>query len=140
MQENIVGLLKHLQRNGVQLALNAQGQLVSQSAREAITAELGELIRRHRDAIVRCLRARQAFEAPIAARGATGGPLSSSQSGLWFIEQYEERSHLYNMPVFFRLRGALDVAALAFAFDALVARHASLRTRFVRDEAGHGRQ
>lgn len=140
MQENIVGLLKHLQRNGVQLALNAQGQLVSQSAREAITAELGELIRSHRDAIVRCLRARQAFEAPIAARGATGGPLSSSQSGLWFIEQYEERSHLYNMPVFFRLRGALDVAALAFAFDALVARHASLRTRFVRDEAGHGRQ
>ncbi|WP_348658689.1 amino acid adenylation domain-containing protein, partial [uncultured Stutzerimonas sp.] len=68
------------------------------------------------------------------------GPLSSSQSGLWFIEQYEQDSHLYNMPVFFRLTGELDVPALEFAFDALVARHASLRTRFQRSAEGRGEQ
>lgn len=68
------------------------------------------------------------------------GPLSSSQSGLWFIEQYEEASHLYNMPVYFRVKGELDTAALEFAFDHLFARHPSMRTRFIKDEAGRGRR
>lgn len=65
MHDNIIGLLRQLAGQGVHLALNAQGQLVSQSSKEALTPELGQLIRDHRDAIVRCLRARQAFEAQI---------------------------------------------------------------------------
>ena len=140
MSTNIIGLLNQLARNGVQLSLNAQGQLVSQSSKDAITPELGQLIRANRDAIVTCLAAASAFAAPIQAQHAESGPLSSSQSGLWFIEQYEESSHLYNMPVYFRLSGELDVAALEFAFDALAQRHASLRTRFVRNEQGRGEQ
>lgn len=137
---NMIGLLKQLERQGVKLALNEKGQLVSQSSKEALTPAIGALIREHKEALVRCLSARAAFEAPIEAQGLAVGPLSSSQSGLWFIEQYEESSHLYNMPVYFRVRGELDTAALEFAFDSLFARHPSLRTRFVRDEAGRGRQ
>ncbi|MEK0364303.1 amino acid adenylation domain-containing protein [Pseudomonas sp. CBC3] len=140
MHKNIIGLLKHLAQQGVQLALNEQGQLVSQSSKDAVTPALGQQIRDNRDAIIECLRARQSFEAPIAPWHSSAGPLSSSQSGLWFIEQYEQDSQLYNMPVFFRLTGELDVAALAFAFDALVARHASLRTRFQRSAEGRGEQ
>ena len=111
MQNNIIGLLKHL------------AQLVSQSSKEAVTPALGQQIRDNRDAIIECLRAQRAFDAPIAPQHHSVGPLSSSQSGLWFIEQYEQDSHLYNMPVFFRLTGELDVAALEFAFDALVDGH-----------------
>ncbi len=140
MQNNIIGLLKHLAQQGVQLALNDQQQLVSQSSKEAVTPALGQQIRDNRDAIIECLRAQRAFDAPIAPQDLSVGPLSSSQSGLWFIEQYEQDSHLYNMPVFFRLTGELDVAALEFAFDALVARHASLRTRFQRSAEGRGEQ
>ncbi len=140
MQNNIIGLLKHLAQQGVQLALNDQQQLVSQSSKEAVTPALGQQIRDNRDAIIECLRAQRAFDAPIAPQHLSVGPLSSSQSGLWFIEQYEQDSHLYNMPVFFRLTGELDVAALEFAFDALVARHASLRTRFQRSAEGRGEQ
>jgi len=140
MHNNTIGLLKYLAQQGVQLALNEQGQLVSQSSKDAVTPALGQQIRKHRDAIIECLRAQQAFEAPIMPRQSSIGPLSSSQSGLWFIEQYEQDSHLYNMPVFFRLTGELDVAALEFAFDALVARHASLRTRFQRSAEGRGEQ
>lgn len=99
MSTNIIGLLNQLARHGVQLSLNAQGQLVSQSSKDAITPELGQQIRANRDAIVTCLAAANAFAAPIQAQHAESGPLSSSQSGLWFIEQYEESSHLYNMPV-----------------------------------------
>ncbi|KHN49490.1 non-ribosomal peptide synthetase [Pectobacterium fontis] len=138
--KDIVTLLKQLERQGVRLALNAQGQLVSQSSKDAITPDIGRTIKENKDAIVRCLTAQQAFERPITPQNATSGPLSSSQSGLWFIEQYEEQSHLYNMPVYFRLTGTLDVAALEFAFDALAQRHASLRTRFVVNEQGKGEQ
>ncbi|UYA58815.1 Siderophore biosynthesis non-ribosomal peptide synthetase modules 1 [Pectobacterium sp. F1-1] len=138
--KDIVTLLKQLERQGVRLALNAQGQLISQSSKDAITPEIGRTIKENKDAIVRCLTAQQAFERPITPQNATSGPLSSSQSGLWFIEQYEEQSHLYNMPVYFRLTGTLDVAALEFAFDALAQRHASLRTRFVVNEHGKGEQ
>ncbi|QCR10240.1 amino acid adenylation domain-containing protein [Brenneria rubrifaciens] len=138
--KDIVTLLKQLERQGIRLALNAQGQLVSQSSKEAVTAEIGRLIKENKKAIVRCLTAQQAFERPIAPLGKTRGPLSSSQSGLWFIEQYQARSHLYNMPVYFRLTGQLDVAALAFAFDALAQKHASLRTRFIVNEQGKGEQ
>ncbi|WP_459782656.1 condensation domain-containing protein, partial [Photobacterium sp. R1] len=65
---------------------------------------------------------------------------SFSQSGLWFIEQYEDNSHLYNMPVHFRLTGKLDVGALEYAFSALAQKHASLRTRFIRNIQGKGEQ
>lgn len=137
---NMITLLKQLERQGVRLALNEKGQLISQSSKEAVTPAIGAQIKAHKDELVRCLAARAAFEAPIVAQGAQSGPLSSSQSGLWFIEQYEEASHLYNMPVYFRVRGELDTAALEFAFDHLFARHPSMRTRFVKDEAGRGAQ
>ncbi|MFM5028213.1 amonabactin biosynthesis non-ribosomal peptide synthetase AmoG [Aeromonas rivipollensis] len=137
---NMILLLKQLERQGVKLALNDKGQLISQSSKEAVTPAIGATIKTHKDELVRCLAARAAFEAPIEVQGALSGPLSSSQSGLWFIEQYEEASHLYNMPVYFRVRGELDTAALEFAFDHLFARHPSMRTRFIKDEAGRGAQ
>lgn len=137
---NMITLLKQLERQGVRLALNEKGQLISQSSKEALTPAIGAQIKAHKDELVRCLAARAAFEAPIVAQGVQSGPLSSSQSGLWFIEQYEEASHLYNMPVYFRVSGELDTAALEFAFDHLFARHPSMRTRFVKDEAGRGRR
>ena len=42
MQNNIIGLLKHLTQQGVQLALNDQQQLVSLSSKEAVTPALGQ--------------------------------------------------------------------------------------------------
>lgn len=141
---NMILLLKQLERQGVTLALNDKGQLISQSSKEAVTPAIGATIKAHKDELVRCLAARAAFEAPILAQsdaeGARQGPLSSSQSGLWFIEQYEEASHLYNMPVYFRVNGELDTVALEFAFDHLFARHPGMRTHFIKDEAGRGAQ
>ncbi|MFD6554877.1 amino acid adenylation domain-containing protein, partial [Streptomyces sp. NPDC058398] len=57
-------------------------------------------------------------------------PLSSAQRRLWLLHQVDGPTPAYNLPVAWRLTGALDRAALEAALDDLVARHATLRTVF----------
>ncbi|HYG65887.1 MAG TPA: amino acid adenylation domain-containing protein, partial [Thermoanaerobaculia bacterium] len=57
-------------------------------------------------------------------------PLSFAQQRLWFIDQLEPGSPLYNMPVTLRVEGPLDPAALASCLGEIVRRHEALRTVF----------
>src|SRR3954454_13582114 len=59
-----------------------------------------------------------------------GAPLSFAQERLWFIDRLEPGSAVYNVPVAWRLEGALDGAALERALGEIVRRHESLRTTF----------
>ena len=54
--------------------------------------------------------------------------LSRAQKSLWLVNQLDDASGVYNIPGAFTLNGALDQAAFAQAFAALVERHESLRT------------
>ncbi len=65
-----------------------------------------------------------------ATAGVRTGPLSFAQQRLWFLEQFNPGSCVYNERRAIRLRGDLDVRALQGALEALVARHESLRTSF----------
>lgn len=72
-------------------------------------------------------------EAPQADRiSPSFGPssLSFAQQRLWFLQQLDPDSTAYNLTRAFHLRGTLDALALEKAFQALIARHAVLRTRF----------
>ncbi len=68
-----------------------------------------------------------------ADRPASSEPLSSSQQSLWFLHQLAPEDPTYNLAFAAHVRGGLDVNSLHTAFQALVDRHASLRTTFAND-------
>ncbi|HEX2189470.1 MAG TPA: amino acid adenylation domain-containing protein, partial [Longimicrobiaceae bacterium] len=65
---------------------------------------------------------------PVERTGAL--PPSFAQERLWFIDRLEPGSTVYNVPVAWRLGGALDQAALERALGEVVRRHEALRTVF----------
>jgi amino acid adenylation domain-containing protein len=62
------------------------------------------------------------------------GPLTAAQRRLWFLDRLDPGNAAYSISTTVLLRGDLDVDRLIRAFDAVTARHESLRTRFI--EAG----
>ena len=77
---------------------------------------------------------------PIVAASQARGELSYAQIRQWFLWRFEPDSTAYHLGGGLRLRGVLDIAALQASFDALVARHASLRTVFRAGEDGEVEQ
>ena len=57
-------------------------------------------------------------------------PLSFAQQRLWFLDQLEPISALYNLSAAFRLHGRLEAPALEETLSEIVRRHESLRTMF----------
>lgn len=67
----------------------------------------------------------------IAPREPGGpAPLSFAQQRLWFLQQMDPESYVYNIPVALRIEGALDVTALEQGISQVIRRHESLRTNF----------
>ena len=58
-------------------------------------------------------------------------PLSFAQQRLWFLDQLQPGSPLYNVPHYFQLIGRLNTAAFTQSLNEVVRRHESLRTTFL---------
>ncbi|HSX59049.1 MAG TPA: condensation domain-containing protein, partial [Tahibacter sp.] len=128
---SFLDVLQECRQSGIRLAAR-QGRLLVDGAGGNLTAALRERLSAHKAEILAFLGGETANAAPRLqpVAGADDYPLSFSQQRLWFIDQLEHGSVEYNIPTAFRLRGALDREALVAALNAIVARHAVLRTRF----------
>ncbi len=137
---DVLGLEK-VSRNGDFFALGGHSLLATQ-----VAARVRSLLRAD-------LALRQIFESPTVAalaqhvqaalRGDGGAaspiprvdrrgdlPLSFAQERLWFMDQFQPGSAVYNIPTSVRLRGRLDVGAFLRSLREVVGRHESLRTTF----------
>ncbi|MBN8226492.1 amino acid adenylation domain-containing protein [Corallococcus macrosporus] len=64
----------------------------------------------------------------------THAPVSFSQERMWFQDRLSPGSAAFNIPVRVRFSGVLDVAVLRASLQALVKRHAPLRTTFIEQD------
>ena len=55
-------------------------------------------------------------------------PVSFSQQRLWFLDQLDPNSHLYNIPIALKFTGRLEIEQLKAALEEIVKRHEILRT------------
>src|SRR5579864_786529 len=88
-----------------------------------------------RQALLQKLLRQEGFRASdadqLAPREQPGpAPLSFAQQRLWFLQQLEPESYVYNIPVTLRIEGPLDIAALERGINQVICRHESLRTTF----------
>ncbi len=58
-------------------------------------------------------------------------PLSFAQNRLWFLDQFEPNSALYNIPLALCLVGTLNQAALEQSLQEIIHRHEALRTNLI---------
>ncbi|GAB2801993.1 condensation domain-containing protein [Streptomyces daliensis] len=63
-------------------------------------------------------------------------PLSFGQEPLWYLDQVNPGSPLYNVPVLVHLRGPLDEEAMQDALADMAVRHKGLRSLFLTDDGG----
>ncbi|MFE1174079.1 condensation domain-containing protein [Streptomyces sp. NPDC058773] len=81
--------------------------------------------------LLRRARSRAARPAPAPEADRNGpAPLSHAQRRMWLMDRLGQGSASYSVPFATRLRGPLDLDALAAALTALVSRHEILRTRY----------
>ncbi len=132
MSMNTTELLSHLRDRDIHLWLEAD-RLRYSAANGAMTPELRAMLRAHKTELMAFLR--EAARAtrpdlpsiqPSADRDEL--PLSFAQERLWVIEQLAPGEAAYNIPVAVRLQGPLNIDALRKALNAIVMRHAILRT------------
>jgi amino acid adenylation domain-containing protein/FkbH-like protein len=87
----------------------------------------------------RIQRAKRGFELPPITRVAREKPVPASfaQQRLWFLDELQPDSSLFNIASTAKIDGALDDVAIESSLNAIASRHESLRTAFgsVADQA-----
>jgi amino acid adenylation domain-containing protein len=116
-----------------------QVRLRCSAPEEVLTPDLNAQLQARKAEIVAFLKqaslARHAASHSIQPTPRVGNlPVSFAQQRLWFLEQLQPGSSVYNIPTAVRLTGSLNRAVLTQALNAIVQRHETLRTNFIIDE------
>jgi len=125
-------LLKQLQALDVRiwaeddrLRLDAPKGALTPELREALAARKAEIL-----TYLNNLQTADRLPALVSVGGQGLLPLSFAQKRMWLLQQMDQGTGAYNISQAVRLRGALNVEALALCLNAIVQRHAILRTTY----------
>jgi amino acid adenylation domain-containing protein len=133
MQMTVKELLSVLRERKVAIRAEA-GQLRVSAPEGALTPDIQDQIRLLKADLITYLSGHLPKQGgtgviePVSREGPL--PVSFAQERLWFLDQYEEDTGAYDIPVTFQLVGSVDAGALRRSVDELVARHEILRTTF----------
>jgi amino acid adenylation domain-containing protein len=128
-------LLSVLRKHNTKVTAD-NGQLIIHGPKGALTSELRAKLIERKEEILNFLSntASSAYpDEPVlqcVSRDRTLC-LSFAQQRLWFLDQYEPGSAVYNVSRAVRLKGCLDIDALERGFNEIVRRHEALRTSFL---------
>ncbi|MDG1462839.1 MAG: condensation domain-containing protein, partial [Gammaproteobacteria bacterium] len=127
-------LIKQLHDLGVRVRL-VDGDLKVKAPKGTLTKELQLELKANKAELIEFLSTASnsgKAASPAISPAPDGVTLlpSFSQQRLWFLDQLEPGSAVYNIPFVLRLKGGLQIDSLEGAFNDLVARHEVLRTRF----------
>jgi len=125
-------VLSHVRQLGGHVSV-VDGRLQVNCPKGTLTPGLRDDLSRHKAEILELLglsRAGAQVPAPRVVPRNEVLPLSFAQQRLWFLQQLIPDNTSYNVSFAFRIRGALDRAALERALGLLVERHEILRTTF----------
>jgi non-ribosomal peptide synthetase component F len=120
---NGLALLTKLERLGVHLWCEGK-HLCFDAPGGALTEELLGHMRAQKEAVRREIRSRST------------APVSAAQRRLWIFQTFAPESPTLNVALPVRMRGPLDVNALAGSLRVLVDRHEALRTSFEESSRG----
>lgn len=99
-----------------------------------LAAEISGLSDKQRAILEMRLMKRRGYFSPTRIiaqpRGSCALPLSFAQQRLWFLDQLNPGSVMYNVPAALRLKGRLESGALERTLSEIVRRHEILRTTY----------
>ena len=135
----LYALIKQLADKKIKIWLE-DNALKFKAPKGALDAELKNQMVANKAALIDFLKEQAQSQASISPRPDPNTlPISNAQQRLWFIEQFSDLSDTqertvkqgaYNIPIALRLKGVLNVDALEYAVNTLVARHEVLQTYF----------
>ena len=99
--------------------------------RGVLTQDLRAQIADGKEELLRFLHSQEPGSGPppVSRReGTEPAPLSLGQERLWFLEQLEPGSGVYNVCRAYRLKGSLNLTALEISLNEIVRRHEVLRS------------
>ncbi|BAU12353.1 McnC protein [Leptolyngbya sp. NIES-3755] len=127
-QQTISEWVTYLKSLDVQLSIE-DARLRCNAPEGVLTTELHQELIDRKPELIEYLRSQLLQSNP--KEQSTTFPLSFAQQRLWFLSQLAQDNPFYNVPAAIRLSGTIDQDALKKSVDAIVSRHAALRTTFI---------
>lgn len=126
----ITDFVNDLKRLDVQLSIEQDARLRCNAPEGVLTPELRQELMVRKSELIAYLQLESATPKESSSLQSTTFPLSFAQQRLWFLAQLAPNNPFYNVSAAIRLTGTIDQNALKRSFDAIVQRHAALRTTF----------